>query len=102
MTHPEYGRCPRCGYLTLPVLELSPCGHDAEPQRELLDSAGTVYSWTRVWDTPESGHLMAMADFFDGALRVTAPVHGSDDIAIGDQVEAIVGTDTPVALTVRQ
>ncbi|HSJ29001.1 MAG TPA: hypothetical protein VLB67_12400 [Acidimicrobiia bacterium] len=101
MNHPDYGRCPRCGYLTFPVLELSPCGHDDPPVRASLDATGTVYSWTRVWETPESGSLMAMADFFDGALRITAPVRDAGEIAIGDEVLAVSGTDTLVALVRR-
>jgi uncharacterized OB-fold protein len=81
---------------------MSPCGHDDEPERAPLDSPGIVYSWTRVWPTPESGRLMAMADFFDGALRVTAPVVDTGEVAIGDAVTAIIGSETPVAFTIQR
>lgn len=84
----------------LPVLELSPCGHDVEPQRALLDVAGTVYSYTRLekGDGPEG--FIAMADFFDGRLRVNAPVLAVASVAIGDTVRVVAATDTPYALQV--
>ncbi|MEX2423506.1 MAG: hypothetical protein WD990_05970 [Acidimicrobiia bacterium] len=40
-----------------------------------------------------------MADFFDGGLRITGPLVGTETVAIGDRVNAFVGTDTPVVLS---
>jgi uncharacterized OB-fold protein len=83
----------------LPILALSPCGHEKAPTVTPLDQPGVVYSWTRVWlGSEENGRILAMADFLNGQLRVTAPVVGVDQIAIGDSVEVTVGTDTPLAL----
>jgi uncharacterized OB-fold protein len=96
---PDYGTCPTCGSLMLPVLALPPCGHDAPTTVTPLEGTGQVYSWTRAW-SGEDSTLMAMADFFDGRLRVTAPVVGTEAIAIGDRVEAVIGDDTPVVLVV--
>ncbi|HJR93542.1 MAG TPA: hypothetical protein VJ938_13940 [Acidimicrobiia bacterium] len=94
----EYGTCPVCGTVMLPVLDLSPCGHDAPPVRAPLTESGTVYSWTRVWlgDEP-NGRLIVMADFLDGALRVTAPLDGAE-IAIGDAVVLTAAEDVPYRL----
>jgi len=36
MASVEYGTCPVCGTMMLPVLEMSPCGHDAPPVRAPL------------------------------------------------------------------
>lgn len=85
----------------LPVLALPPCGHAEPASIAPLDTPGVVYSWTRVWSTPESNRLMAMVDFFDGGLRVTAPVIETDEVSIGDLVEARTGTDTPVVFVPR-
>lgn len=93
----EYGTCPQCGDLSFPVLPLSPCGHGDEPQRRPLDEAGVVYSWTRVWAGDEST-LMAMADFLEGRLRVTAPVMDAEEIEIGAPVRVCPGLDTPYAM----
>jgi len=97
--HPEIGICPTCGYRMLPILELTPCGHNEESQREPLDGQGRVYSWTRSWSSPDESRLIVMADFFDGQLRVTGPLDGDDDVAIGDAVWAYVGTDSPFVLS---
>lgn len=94
---PEYGECPICGYRMIPILELSPCGHDAETIVRTLDSEGIIYSWTRLWATPESGTVVAMADFLDGTLRIAAPV-SVDSVEIGDSVVARRGEVTPLAL----
>ena len=98
MASVEYGTCPVCGTVMLPVLEMSPCGHDAPPVRAPLTEPGTVYSWTRVWlgDEPD-GRLIVMADFLDGGLRVTAPLDGSE-IAIGDAVLLTTADDVPYRL----
>jgi uncharacterized OB-fold protein len=93
----QYGKCPVCGYLMLPVLELSPCGHDGPPELLALDEEGVVYSWTRVGGG-ETSRLMAMVDFLGGELRVTAPVTGAESISIGDRVLVSVGEDTPFTL----
>lgn len=83
----------------LPVLPLSSCGHSDEVEILPLTESGEVYSWTRAHvGTPPGGTLMAMADFFDGALRVTAPVLDAEEIDIGDRVVVVPGEDTPYAL----
>lgn len=89
-----HGTCPECGSLMLPVLDLLPCGHDGPALVSPLTDVGTVYSWTRVW-VGEQPRLMAMVDFLDGALRVTAPLVGTTSVAIGDRVRLEVGDDTP-------
>jgi uncharacterized OB-fold protein len=96
---PEYGECPVCGYRMVPVLDLSPCGHDAETIVRALDAEGTIYSWTRLWTSAESSTLVAMADFLDGTLRIAAPVGATDSIEIGDRVVARRGDNTPLELT---
>jgi uncharacterized OB-fold protein len=85
-----------------PILGLPPCGHEAPPSIAPLDTPGVVYSWTRVWATPETSRIMVMADFLDGDIRITAPLVGADTVAIGDRVHAVVGTDTPVVLAADQ
>jgi len=82
----------------LPVLSISPCGHDGEPEILPLTSAGTVYSHTRVWASDKVSTVIVMADFLEGELRVAAPLLGADDIAIGDAVRAVPGKTTPYAL----
>lgn len=95
----EYGTCPTCGYVMLPVLPLSPCGHDDQPVLTPLDEPGVVYSWTTVRPGEEEpGKTLAMADFLDGRLRVTAPVLDGGGVAIGDQVKVTIGWDTPFGL----
>lgn len=96
--HPKVGTCPTCGMRMVPVLELPPCGHDSPPSIVPLDGPGVVYSWTRLWSSAESSQLMVMADFFDGGLRITAPLVGAETVAIGDRVHAFTGTETPVVL----
>lgn len=93
----QFGRCPECGHLMLPVLDRSPCGHAATPQIEDLTEHGTVYSWT-VFRLGAAPRPIAMADFFGGALRVTAPLLGSDSVEIGDEVVVEDGESTPYAL----
>ena len=97
---PEYGECPICGDRMIPILELSPCGHDAETIVRTLDSEGIIYSWTRLWATPESSTLVAMADFLDGTLRIAAPVSADsvDSLEIGGSVIARRGGATPLEL----
>jgi uncharacterized OB-fold protein len=95
---PNVGTCPTCGMRMVPVLDLPPCGHDAQPSIAPLDEPGIVYSWTRLWSSAEASQLMVMADFFDGGLRITAPLMGADAVAIGDAVHAVVGNETPVVL----
>jgi len=97
-TPPDYGTCPTCGEAMLPVLELTPCGHDAAPTVRPLDSLGSIYSWTRTHPADGTGRLIAMADFLEGSLRVTGPVVGVESIAIGDTVRAAIGDDTPIVL----
>ena len=98
MTTVDYGTCPVCGTVMLPVLKMSPCGHDAPPVPAPLTESGTVYSWTRVWlGYDPDGRLIVMADFLDGGLRVTAPLDGSE-IAIGDTVLLTTADDVPYRL----
>ncbi|MEX2562284.1 MAG: hypothetical protein WD358_03410 [Nitriliruptoraceae bacterium] len=97
--HPEIGICPICGYRMLPILDLMPCGHSGEVERQPLEEQGRVYSWTRSWSSPDDSRLIVMADFFDGQLRVTGPLDGDSDVAIGDAVWAHVGSDSPFVLS---
>lgn len=93
----EFGRCPTCGDLTLPIVPLLPCGHDGPPQREPLEAAGRVYAFTRVFEDPDHPTVIAMVDFFDGRLRVASPVLDLDAVVIGDELRAVRGRDTPIA-----
>jgi uncharacterized OB-fold protein len=92
-----YGRCPTCEHLMLPVLDRSPCGHGVNPVVAELTETGTVYSWT-IFRLAESPRVIAMADFFGGDLRVTAPLLGATEVAIGDSVVVTQGEGTPYAL----
>jgi hypothetical protein len=78
---------------------MSPCGHIEEPVVAELDECGEVYSWTKV--TVGEDRVMVMADFFDGDLRVTAPLL-SGAVAIGDVVCLVAGDSTPFAFEVSQ
>ena len=82
----------------LPVLQQSPCGHPEEPVGEPLNEAGVIYSWTKYHLGEDGPTLLAMADFLDGRVRVTAPVLDVAGIEIGDRVEVVVGRSTPYAL----
>ena len=93
-----YGTCPRCGYVMLPVLPQLPCGHDEEPVLAPLGTDGTVYSWTRVRLGDGAERVMAMVDFLEGRLRVTAPVLDQATVAIGDRMHLTTGNDTPYVL----
>ncbi len=94
----EYGTCPACRYVMLPILPLSPCGHDDQPVLTPLTESGIVYSWTAVQRTLEESTTLAMADFLEGRLRITAPIIDSAEIAIGDRVRVTLGRDTPFGL----
>lgn len=96
---PNVGTCPTCGMRMVPILALPPCGHETPPTIAPLDGPGVVYSWTRLWPSPDTSKLMVMADFLDGDLRITAPLVAADTVAIGDRVHAVVGTETPIVLT---
>lgn len=96
---PEFGECPICGNRTIPVLRLLPCGHDAEPVIQALQTEGVIYAWTRSWTTPDTNTLLAMVDFMNGTLRAAAPVMGVDQVEIGDHVIARIGADTPLAFS---
>ena len=93
----EYGRCPTCGDLTLPIVPLLPCGHDGPPQRAPLEDVGHVYAWTRVFPDPDHPTVIAMVDFFDGRLRVASPVADLEAVSVGDRLRAVRGRDTPIA-----
>lgn len=90
----DYGECPVCGALTLPVLTMPPCGHTEAPIVRRLTEPGIVYSWTRTGGAEPT--LLAMVDFLDGALRAAAPVGGTDSVAIGDLLVAVPGSTTPL------
>lgn len=90
----DYGECPVCGNLSLPVLAMAPCGHDEAPNVRRLTSPGVVYSWTRTGGAEPT--LLAMVDFLDGALRAAAPIAGTETVAIGDLVVAAPGSSTPL------
>jgi uncharacterized OB-fold protein len=92
----EYGTCPVCGQVSLPILEMLPCGHDVEPIRALLDSPGIIYSWTRSRIGPVVV-LMVMADFFGGTLRVTAPLEAEETPQFGRMVKLVRGLHSPYA-----
>lgn len=98
---PDYGTCPVCGYMMMPILELMPCGHDAVPQRAPLDSVGQVYSWTRSWHGEGLSTLIAMADFFEGRLRITAPVVNAESVEVGDTIAARASDEGPYVLVVE-
>lgn len=90
----EYGACTTCGYLSFPILALSPCGHEGEQARRPFEGDGEVYSWSRSWTGREESVLIAMADFLDGSIRVTAPMVDAEDISIGDRVDVVArGSD---------
>ena len=95
---PDYGTCPLCGYLMLPILELPPCGHDTDPQRAPLEAIGHIYAWTRTWHNQHHSTLIAMADLFNGRLRITAPVTNTETVEIGDPVSVGIGSETPYIL----
>jgi uncharacterized OB-fold protein len=90
----EYGTCPVCEQLSLPILEMLPCGHEADPIRARLDSPGTIYSWTRSRIGPDDV-LIVMADFFGGALRVTAPLNADVTPDFGQKVKLVLGLHSP-------
>lgn len=82
----QYGRCPACGYLTFPPLAANPCAHDDPAVLAPLEAPAVVYSFTRAWHSDTASTLLVMADLFDGALRVSAPLRGAEEVAIGDGV----------------
>ena len=87
-----YARCPVCGHATFPVHALSPCGHEAEPIVAPLDDAGEVFSWTRTHQA-DGVTPIAMTDFLGGELRVTAPVVGVNEVAIGDRLVVLASAN---------
>ena len=89
----QYGVCSTCGYLIFPVTVLQPCGHEGTPELRELDAEGVVYSWSRSWTGKETSVLIAMTDFLDGGLRITAPVNGADEVAIGDRLRVTSGDE---------
>lgn len=94
--HVDYGECTECGFLMLPIPALSPCGHSAPVETRPLSDTGVVYTWTRA-RLGASDQLMVMADFFDGRLRITAPLLESEQVSIGASVTLITGVNTPYA-----
>jgi uncharacterized OB-fold protein len=87
-----YARCPVCNEATFPVHLLSPCGHEAAPILAPLADAGEVFSWTRTHQV-DAVTPIAMTDFLGGELRVTAPVLGVDEVAIGDRLVVLSSAD---------
>jgi uncharacterized OB-fold protein len=87
-----YARCPVCNEATFPVHTMSPCGHSIEPLLLPLEEAGEVFSWTRTHQA-DGVTTIAMTDFLGGELRVTAPVLGVDEIAIGDRLVVLTSAD---------
>ena len=99
MTAVKYGVCPTCGYLMFPVTALQPCGHVGPAELLDLEAAGVVYSWSRSWTGRDASVLIAMVDFLDGGLRITAPVIGVDEVSIGDRLHAVAGEEGRFHLT---
>jgi uncharacterized OB-fold protein len=97
-TPAHYARCPECGVAYFPVHTLTPCGHAQPPALHPFDEAGEVYSWTRSAG-PDGSTPLAMVDFLGGELRVTAPVVGTDTVAIGDRMVVRLTEDPPFVLT---
>jgi len=93
----RYARCVVCGTAYFPVHVLAPCGHSEEPTLHAFDEAGVVYSWTRSHGA-DGAVPIAMADFLDGELRVTAPVVGADEVAIGDLLVVRLAEQPPFVL----
>lgn len=100
---PQYGECPTCRRRTIPVLDLLPCGHEAEAIVQTLDTEGVVYAWTRTTGSGGSAPtVLAMVDFLDGTLRASAPVLGVASLEIGDRVLARHGEETPLAFELHR
>jgi uncharacterized OB-fold protein len=96
----RFARCPVCNEASFPRHALSPCGHDAEPVLFPFGHAGEVYSWTRTHSSA-GATVIAMTDFLGGELRVTAPVIDLDEVAIGDRLVVLSGTDGSFVLAAQ-
>ena len=94
----RYARCPTCQEASFPRHELSPCGHDAEPELFLFEGRGDVYSWTRTHGNG-SPSIIAMTDFLGGELRVTATVIDREEIKIGDRLVVLSRDDGSFVLS---
>jgi len=92
----RYARCSDCGYLMFPVPDLTLCGHDGGVELLPFEEPGQVYSRTRIPAMTESSVTMAMVDFLDGRIRVSAPVEAGD-VRIGEEVRLVAGRATPYA-----
>jgi len=97
--YPDYETCGTCGLMIFPILGLLPCGH-AHATTAPLDAVGTVYSWTVSWLTGQPVTVV-MADFFDGALRVTAPLPSNEQVSIDDRVDVRMSDGWPYVMTRR-
>jgi uncharacterized OB-fold protein len=93
----QYARCTICNEAYFPVHALTPCGHDATPSLHTFEAPGTVYSWTRSHGA-DGAVLIAMTDFLDGELRITAPVTGVDSVDIGDELVVLSSDEVPFIL----
>jgi uncharacterized OB-fold protein len=100
-TPAHYARCPVCREVSFPRHVLSPCGHDAEPELFALADAGEVYSWTRT-HTAGVATVIAMTDFLNGELRVSAPVIDRDEVAIGDRLVVLSSEDGSFVLAAER
>jgi uncharacterized OB-fold protein len=88
----QYARCSVCDEAYFPLHTLTPCGHSAPPSLHSFTEPGEVYAWTRSHGSG-GAVLIAMADFLDGDIRVTAPVPGVDAIAVGDHLTVLTSED---------
>ena len=94
----RYARCSVCGEAYFPVHALTPCGHDGVPTVYPFTESGEVYAWTRSYGA-DGSVLIAMTDFLDGDLRVTAPVKEAESVEIGDRLVVLTsdGSDFMLA-----
>lgn len=91
----KYAICQDCGFIAFPVPVMMFCGHSSAPDLRPLEVAGALYSWSRSWDEGGVSTAIGLLDFFDGRLRVTAPLVGERDPTIGDRFLLATGGDLP-------
>lgn len=91
----EYASCPDCGFIAFPVPVMMFCGHSSAPDLRPLEEAGALYSWSRSWDGEGASTAIGLLDFFDGRLRVTAPLAVDADPTIGDRFALAKGDHLP-------
>ena len=93
----SYIRCPACGHAAFPEHALPTCGHAGPGTSYSFTEEGQVYAWTRVHGAGGTT-LLAMADFLDGEVRVTAPLVGTAEVSVGDRVRVRRGAELPYEL----